>query len=61
MVRFFAQKHSSTFVGNMGIYTVGTKSVNQIVQIGKIECLTGVSREGLTREIFTRHSCLHLY
>ena len=60
MVRFFAQKHSSTFVGNMGIYTVGTKSVNQIVQIGKIECFVSVSREGLTRELLMKYSCFHL-
>ena len=33
----------------------------QIVQSGRIECLASVSREGLTREILARHSCLHLY
>ena len=46
-------------MGNMGIYSVGTESVYLIVQIGRIECLAGVSREGLTREILVRHSCLH--
>ena len=46
-------------MGNMGIYSVGTESVYLIVQIGRIECLAGVSREGLTREILARHNCLH--
>ena len=44
----------------MGIYSVGTKSVYQIVQTGKIECLVGVSRESLTCEILARHNCIHL-
>ena len=43
----------------MGINSVGTESVYQNWQSGKIECLAGVSREGLTREILARHSCLH--
>ena len=30
-VRVFSQKHYSTFVGNIGIYSVGTESVYQIV------------------------------
>ena len=59
MARVFSPKHSSTFVCNVGIFSVGTESVYQIVQIGKIECLVGVSREGLTDEILARHSCLH--
>ena len=46
-------------MGNMGIYSVGTESVYLIVQIGRTECLAGVSREGLTREILVRHSYLH--
>ena len=50
----FSQKHSSTFVGNVGI-----KSMYQIVQTNRIECLVGVSREGLTREILAKHNCLH--
>ena len=29
MVRVFSLKHSSTFVGNVGIYSVGTESVYQ--------------------------------
>ena len=55
----FSQKHSSTFVGNVGIYNVGIKSMYQIVQTNRIECLVGVSREGLTREILAKHNCLH--
>ena len=46
-------------MGNVGIYSVGTETMYQIVQTGRIECLMGVSREGLTREILARHSCLH--
>ena len=61
MARVFSQKHSLTFVGNVGIYSVDTESVYQIVQSGKTECLMGVSREGLIREILTKHNCLHLY
>ena len=48
-------------MGNVGIYSVGAKGVNQIVQSDRTECLAGVSREGLTREILARHSYLHLY
>ena len=59
--RVFSQKHSSTFVGNVGIYSVGTESVYQIAQSGKIECFAGVLREGLTRELLAKHNCLHLY
>ena len=55
MARVFSLKHSSTFVGN-----VGTESVYQIAQFGKTECLMSVSREGLTRELLAKHSCLHL-
>ena len=32
-------------MGNVGIYSVGTESVYQIVQTGRIECFAGVSRE----------------
>ena len=46
-------------MGNVGMYSIGTESVYQIVQIGRTECLAGVSREGLTREILARHSYLH--
>ena len=47
-------------MGNVGINSVGTKSVYQTGQAGKIECLVGVSRESLTCEILSRHSCIHL-
>ena len=47
MARVFSQKHSLTFVGNVGIYSAGTKSVNQIVQTGKIECFVSVSWKAL--------------
>ena len=57
---FFSLKHSSTFVGNEGIYKIGTESVSQSVQVGKTDCLMGVLWEGLTCEILARHSCLHL-
>ena len=46
-------------MGNVGIYIVGTESMYQIVQTGRIECLAGVSREGLTRKILVRYSCFH--
>ena len=46
-------------MGNVGIYSVGTESVYQIGQSGKTECFTSVSREGLTRELLAKHSCLH--
>ena len=59
MARVFSQKLSSSFVGNMGIYSVGTESVYLIIQTSRIECLAGVSQEGLTHEILMRHSCLH--
>ena len=49
MARVFSQKHTSTFVGNVGIYSVGTESVHQIGQSGKTECFASVSQEGLTR------------
>ena len=31
-----------SFVGNVGISSVGTESVNQTGQAGRIECLVGV-------------------
>ena len=60
VVRVFSQKHSSTFVGNDDIYSVDTKSVHWIGQSGKTKCFTSVSREGLTRKLLAKHSCLHL-
>ena len=59
MVRVFSQKHSLTFVGNMGINSVEIESMYQNWQFGKTKCLTGVLREGLTRKRLTRDSCLH--
>ena len=46
-------------MGNVGIYSMGIESVYQIVQTGRTGCLVGVSREGLTCKILTRHSCLN--
>ena len=60
MARVFSQKHSSTFVGNDGIYSVGIGSVYQIGQLGKIECFASVLQEGLTCELLVKHSCLNL-
>ena len=47
MARVFSLKYSSTFVGNMGIYSVGIESVYQIAQFGKIKCFASVLQEGL--------------
>ena len=47
-------------MGNVGIYNVGAKGVNQIVQSGRTECLAGVSRKGLTRETQLSPSVLTL-
>ena len=60
MARIFSQKHFSTFVGNVSIYSLDTENVYQIEQSGKIECFTSVSREDFTRELLAKHSCLHL-
>ena len=60
MARVFSQKHSSTFIGNDGIYSVGTESVYQIGQSSKTECFASVSQEGLTRKLLVKHSYLHL-
>ena len=60
MARFFSQNHSLTFMGNDGIYSVGTEIVYQIGQSGKIECFASISWEGLTCELLPKHSCLHL-
>ena len=46
-------------MGNDGIYSVGTESLYQIGQSVKIECFASVSQEGLTRELFAKHSYLH--
>ena len=47
-------------MGNEGINSVGTESVYQIVQSGRIECFAGVLREGLICEILAKHNYLHL-
>ena len=60
MARVFSLKHSSTSVGNVGIYSVGTESVYQIAQSSKTECFASVLWQGLTRELLEKHSCLHL-
>ena len=60
VARVFSLKHFSTYVGNEGIYSVGIENVYQTGQAGRTECLAGVLREGLTREILASHNCLHL-
>ena len=60
VARVFSLKHSSTFVGNVGINSVGIENMYQIGQAGRTEYLVGVSQEGLTCEILARHSCLYL-
>ena len=52
MVGVFSQKHSSTFVDNVGMYSVDTESVYQIGQSGKIEYFASTRRPYLrvTRE-----------
>ena len=60
MARVFSLKHSSTSMGNVGIYSVGTESVYQIARSGKIECFTSVLQESLTRELLAKHNYLHL-
>ena len=47
MARVFSLKHSLSFMGNVGIYSVGIESVNQITQSGNTECFASVSREGI--------------
>ena len=59
VVRVFSQKHFSIFVGNVGIYSVSTKSVHQIRQFGKTECFASISLESLTRELLAKHNCLY--
>ena len=54
MARVFSLKHSSTVVDNMGIYSVDTESVYQIVQTGRNKifrgCLAGKPYPQATRE-----------
>ena len=60
MARVFSQKHSSTFVDNVSIYSMGTESVYQIRQSSKIECFVSVLRKSLTCKLLAKDSCLHL-
>ena len=60
MARVFSLKHSSIFVGNVGIYSVGKESVYQIAQSGKTECFASVLQEGLTHELLAKHIYLYL-
>ena len=57
MARVFSLKHSSTYVGNGDIYSVGRDNVYQIWQIGKTQCFASISWEGLTRETLAKTSC----
>ena len=52
-------KHSSTYVGIVGIYSMSRDRVYQIWQNSKIECFVGISLEGLTCETLTKTSCHH--
>ena len=56
MARVFSQKHSSTFVGNVGIYIVSVEIV--CIRYDKL-AKQNVSREGLTRETLAKTSCHH--
>ena len=47
MARVFLSKGLFTFVGNMGINSVGTESVFQTGQTGKTKCLASISRKAL--------------
>ena len=57
---FSLWKHSSQYVGNDGIYSLGKDVVEQIWQNSKTKCFVGISREGLTRETLAKTSCHHL-
>ena len=59
MARVFSQKHSSTSVGNDGIYSVGEDVVEQIGQNSKTDCFADISQKGLTRETLAKTNCLH--
>ena len=60
MVRVFSLKHSSTFMGNVSIYSVGTESVYQIAQSGKTKCFAGKPYLQVTRKIQLSPSVLTL-
>ena len=57
VAKVFSQKHSSTSVGNGGIYSVGTDSVYQKWQSGKKECFAGRPYPWNTRENQLSPSC----
>ena len=59
VARVFSQKHSSTSVGNGGIYSVSTEIMYQIWQFSKTEYFVGISWEGLTCKTLTKTSYLH--
>ena len=59
VARVFFQKHFSTSVGNVGVYSVCTKSVYQKWQFIKTKCFVGILQEGFTRETLAKTSCLH--
>ena len=44
----------------MGIYSVGTENVYKVGQYDKTKCFASVSLKGLTHELLTKYSCLHL-
>ena len=59
MARVFSQKHSSTYVGNGGIYSVDKESVYQIWQFSKTECFASISWKCLTCETLAKTNYLH--
>ena len=59
MTRVFSQKHSSTYVGNDGIYSAGEDVVEQIRQNSKTDYFAGISWEGLTHKTLAKTSYLH--
>ena len=59
MARVFSQKHSSTYVGNDGIYSAGEDVVEQIRQNSKTYYFAGISWEGLTHKTLAKTSYLH--
>ena len=61
MARVSLRSTSQYFVDNVGIYSVDTESVYQIGQSGKTERFASVSREGLTRKLLAKHSCLYYF
>ena len=60
VARVFSLKYSLTFIGNVGIYSVGIESVYQIAQFGKTECFASVSREGLPAS-YLRTTAVSIY